>query len=228
MGFPESCPRRGAGWHVRDELIGERASGFENCAFRCLRCGIGYSNSRAPEARRLITQEPAANAPVQVRGPEFVLEHAANVRNRAKKRQAFCSETSEDAVVWTIVSALRQFERLEALADLPQPSDQPDLLLWGASDDGAAGQELAEALRRVCTDLGEAASSLSEPDVVLSVEGHLVFIEAKYGSPNDEQPNSPGFAKYLRNPALFTASSSDVAGTGLVVAQDERCDNHGG
>src|SRR4051794_25696799 len=117
MPFPERCPRCGRHWTVRDHLIGQTARSFDTTAFRCGRCGIGYSNSTDPARRRRITRDPSANVPPEAGDPDVALKHAVNIQNRAKKRQAFCSETSEDAVVWTIVSGLHQLDRLDALVD---------------------------------------------------------------------------------------------------------------
>jgi hypothetical protein len=215
MTFPENCPGCGGEWVVRPQLFGQRAQSFASCAYRCERCGIGYSNSLTPAARRRITREPAANVPEEVGDPDAVLKKAANVQNRAKKREAFCSESSEDAVVWTVVSGLRQLERLSALVADPKPDDRMDVLLWGASIDGPRSEALEDELSQVCRDLSEGVATRSEPDIIVACDGHLTFIEAKYGSANDVQPNYRGFSKYLRNAELFTTSPTAVAAVGL-------------
>jgi hypothetical protein len=186
------------------------------CAYRCQRCGIGYSNSRDPDQRRRITREPSDNVPPEVRGPEALLERAVNRQHVTSKLQAFCSENSEDAVVWTMVSGLAQLDRLHSLTGLPGQSQAPALLLWGAAfDDGSASRALAGELAQACADLVENPGSLSEPDIVLAWDGHLVFIEAKYRSPNPVQPNYTGFDKYLGDASLFALPPSDIADIGL-------------
>lgn len=215
MTFPETCPRCGNSWDYHDESQGAARS-FDTCAYRCERCGIGYSNSLDKAKRRRITREPSDNVPPEVRGPESLLKRAVNVRSVPKKLQAFCSENSEDAVVWTVVSGLAQLERLDSLTGLSGQSQAPALLLWGAAfDDGSASRALSGELAQVCTALRENRGSFSEPDIVLAWDGHVVFIEAKYRSPNPVQPNYAGFDKYLNDTSLFAVAPSEVAKIGL-------------
>jgi hypothetical protein len=133
-----------------------------------------------------------------------------------KKLQAFCSENSEDAVVWTVVSGLRQLERLDSLTGLSGQGLSPALLLWGAAfDDGSASHSLAGELADACTALRENLGSLSEPDIVLAWDGHVVFIEAKYRSPNPVQRNYAGFDTYVGDASLFALPPRDIADIGL-------------
>lgn len=213
--FSETCPRCGNSWEF-DDQSGHAARSFATCAYRCERCGIGYSNSRDKAKRRRITREPSDNVPPEVRGPEALLKRAVNLHSAPKKLQAFCSESSEDAVVWTVVSGLRQLERLDSLTGLSGQSKRPELLLWGAAfDDDAPSHALAGELAQACAALRENPVSLSEPDIVLAWDGHVVFIEAKYRSPNPVQLEHGGFKKYVDDPSLFAVSPFEVGKGGL-------------
>src|ERR1700754_2065901 len=99
-----ACPQCHQPWDERADLIGKVATGFDGCAFRCHSCGIALSNAAQPQQRVLITRSPELNVPVEVRaGLNAALAGAATVGNRARKREKFCSATSEDAVTWTVV-----------------------------------------------------------------------------------------------------------------------------
>jgi hypothetical protein len=186
---------------------------FEDSIYRCS-CGAGYSNARDPAARRLIWSAPERNVPAEVAGGlQAVLDASVNVNNREKKRGAFCSETSEDAVTWTVFRALEQLGRLEVVLGDGETA-APDLLLWGVPVSGTACDTIAAALASVSADIGEGVEYRSEPDVTLAWADRIVVVEAKYRSPNERAPNRTGFARYLGRPEFF-ASGADLAGAGF-------------
>src|SRR3954466_15354300 len=102
MSFPTTCPSCGRPWQEQPAMIGERRRDWDSLAFRCLDCGIGYSNAANPQQRVRIVRDAAQAVPAEVReGLDEALAAAFNVRNRPSKRNAFCSASSEDAVTWT-------------------------------------------------------------------------------------------------------------------------------
>lgn len=59
--FAETCPKCGGDWDARPDLLGQPAADFSSCAFRCHRCGLGFSNAKSPAARSPITAAPELN-----------------------------------------------------------------------------------------------------------------------------------------------------------------------
>ena len=193
------------------------ASSYETCLYQC-ECGRGYSNSSDPRKRTCIVKSPELNAPHEVRaGLEPILAHSLNQLNIPSKRAKFCFSTSEDAVTWTIFRWLESEGRLSAVGSAvgePAPADTPELLLWGAPTRPEA-EHLRDELVQVLDHLGERRLRRSEPDVILAWPSLLVFIEVKYRSPNDRQPNYANFARYLDRADLFTVRPDEVAETGF-------------
>jgi hypothetical protein len=200
-------------------MIGVRRRDWESLAFRCLDCGIGYSNATNPEARVRIVRDIDQAVPGEVHdGLQAALAEALNVRNRPSKRNAFCSASSEDAVTWTVFRGLDLIGRLARVAQAITPdhpdSREVDLLLWGVPVAGPDGAAIRDQLIAVSDELGEASKSRSEPDVILVTETHVVFIEAKTGSRNDVNASSNGWATYLKDEALFRGEAKRVQEAG--------------
>jgi hypothetical protein len=186
----------------------------DDCIYHC-ECGVSYSNARNEDDRVMITASPELNVPKQVRaGLVEALGQAVNRRNRRKKLMKFCFETSEDAVTWTVFRGLGQRGRLDALVAPQRPLGEPALLLWGVPISGARGPETASALVNVCRSLGETASALSEPDVIVVWSDLVVFVEAKFQSRNERRPNSRSFSRYLDRRDLFAVPPEEVAADG--------------
>ncbi|MGA9761631.1 MAG: hypothetical protein WBQ14_04335 [Gaiellaceae bacterium] len=196
--------------------LGKRLSvhSRDDCIYRC-QCGYSYSNARDEARRVMIAARPELNVPKEVRpGLAEALGQAVNRRGRRGKLMKFCFETSEDAVTWTVLRGLSEQGRLDALVAPQRPLGEPTLLLWGVPIIGPRGAETAAALAEVCRSLGESASSLSEPDVIVVWEDLLLLVEAKFQSANERRPNYHGFARYLDWPDLFAVSPEEVAADG--------------
>lgn len=147
-------------------------------------------------------------------GVSAALCRAVNQTNLANKRAKFCFETSEDAVTWTVLNGLQRAGRLAAAVP-DAPDGKPDLLLWGAPLTEGRATRVATELRSVSIELGEDPRRLSEPDAILSWEELLVFVEAKYRSPNDKKPGYANFKLYTgRRPDLFKLAPDEVAAVG--------------
>jgi hypothetical protein len=213
--FTQACPQCGSPWELRSELLGQPASAFDSCAFRCLSCGIGFSNARSPKARVRITAEPELNVPLQARvGLTAALAGAINVNNRPIKHQKFCSERSEDAVTWTVISGLREVAGLGALVGELKLGPPEALLLWGHPLDGERAAKVRDDLVTISDDLGEKPDRRTEPDVITMWPALLVFVEAKHGSANDRQPDYAGYSSYLPAPGRFSAHDEVVRDEG--------------
>ncbi len=186
----------------------------EQCIYRC-ECGASYSNAMNEADRVMIVASPELNVPRQVRpGLAEALAHSLNRRGRRGKQTKFCFETSEDAIVWTVMRGLERQGRLDALVVPQHPAGEPALLLWGAPVSGERAPEMAAALAEVCRSLGESAASFSEPDVIVAWPELIVFVEAKFLSANECRENFHGFPRYLDRPELFAVFPESVAAAG--------------
>lgn len=194
----------------RRPTVGRR----QDCIYRC-DCGVAYTNAQREDERVLIYAKPEQNVPKEVR-PRLAeaLARAANRRNRRVKAERFCLQTSEDAVVWTVLRGLEQMGRLDALVAPREVAGEPSLVLWGVPLAGGRAGEAADALTGVCRSLGEPASSLSEPDALLVWAGLAVMVEAKFRSANERRPHHRGFGRYLDRPDLFAVAPDAVAAAG--------------
>ena len=200
---------------MRPELLGTPASDFNSCAFRCHRCGLGFSNARSPGARVSITASPRLNVPAEAApGLDEALSGAIHVHNRPTKAVKFCSSRSEDAVTWTVVAGLREAGTVGALVGEPDLVPPQALLLWGHAMEGPRAELVLTALLAVSDALGEHADRRSEPDVI-SLWPHLpAFVETKHGSANDFQPGYAGYGSYLPASRLFAADDDQVRAAG--------------
>jgi hypothetical protein len=165
-GFSPTCPECHRPWDERQELIGEVATGFSDCAFRCHPCGIAFSNAVKPQGRVRITRTPELNVPAEARaGLGKALDGAVTVGNRIKKRKKFCSATSEDAVTWTLVRGLLEAGRVSALVSKEQLGEPQAVLTWGYPVAGPAAADAVARLLKISDALGENVIWRSEPDV---------------------------------------------------------------
>jgi hypothetical protein len=172
------------------------AASFDDCLRRCDPCGLAWSNSSTHPVR--IWKEPTHNVPAEVRpGIIEAVAAALNERNRKTKLLKLASESSEDAVTWTVFSLLTSFvlahSPWRSLAGLT-PEDAPlprSVLIWGTPLFGG-GAELRAGLVAISSALGEVATSRTEPDVIIDLGPFgLVFVEVKYKSGNDAQSKKP-------------------------------------
>lgn len=181
---------------------------FKSCDRRCEPCGIGFSNGDVPTT---ITRDPLDNLPEEVRdGAMAALRASLNERNRANKETRFGFSTSEDAVTWAVFAWLAR-ERSGALVHLGRrfglsPTRPPAVHLWGVRISAGGGALLADRVRTLLLAVGESASSLTEPDVMLDFgsEG-LAIVEVKHRAGNDVQPakHAYKFDRYVRRTHAF-------------------------
>ena len=195
-----------------------KVSKYDDCLRRCAACGVGYSNARTDP--KLIRRDPTTNVPVAVRdGVTPILQAAMNFVNRGSKLEKFGSESSEDAVTWTIFAFLHRHHA----GQLPVFYEQvlgikgahpPALLLWGVPlEPSQRGRKVQQRLIEVSDTLGEAPQRRSEPDVVLDFgSAGLAVVEVKLHSKNDIQ-KSANWSRYLPCPSAFSnADKAEASG----------------
>lgn len=191
------------------------ASCYLDCLYQC-NCGAGYSNDRIEKNRKLILRDYRKNIPEEVReGIDCVLCKALNVLNRSSKKNKFASENSEDAVTWTVFRYLYMGQEIGYGLGIDQ-FDPTVILYWGTSWPNNQDHTLSEELRLVLTEeFHELNQSLTEPDVILEDDDYLVFIEAKYNSPNDVTSKASKFSRYLNGQGdLFVKTTTEVIDEG--------------
>jgi hypothetical protein len=138
------------------------------------------------------------------------LAGAINVHNRPAKQQKFCSERSEDAVTWTVIAGLREAAGLGAVVAERRLGPPQALLLWGHPLAGERAAEVRDGFVAVSDDVGEKPDRRTEPDVMVLWPDLLGFVEAKYGSANDRQPDYAGYSTYLPAPDRFSGDDERV------------------
>lgn len=201
------------------------ASTFDSCMRRCNVCGIGFSNARNPDDVVCIYRAPDDAIPTEVRGTlDGVLQQSMNVLNRASKYVKFCSESSEDAVTWTVFLGLQRAGRLREILSklgcgISQAVDaEPVMLLWGVPipSDSQNGVAVRDRLVAIADAIGERANSRSEPDVILDFgDAGVVFIEVKHRSANElKDATYGGWKKYLQQSPAFL-DADEVRKTGM-------------
>ena len=63
-------------------------------------------------------------------------------------------------------------------------------------------------------ELGEDPDRRSEPDVIISWPGLLLFVEVKYQAPNDVKPGYGNFSRYTDRAELFAVTPTAVSAAG--------------
>jgi len=196
------------------------AGRFEDCARRCEECGIGFSNAQRNPT--VIHRDPTMNVPSEFRpGLADTIEQALNVLNRSQKWTKLGFSTSEDAVTWTVFSALARSNRTAGLwqaltGEVADPAQPPKVLLWGVplDTDDETGWRLRQQLEQVSDMLREDPRRRTEPDVVIDAgAAGLAIVEVKYMSSNDVKAPSDRFDRYLDTRCF--SDTAEAKATGL-------------
>jgi hypothetical protein len=194
--------------------IGETADTYGDCRRICVPCGIGLSNAEVrPTFIRENWRDGLWRRSTATR-LDRLIEKALSGITHEKKRRRLANERSEDLLTWNVFSWLEARSLLGQVirwVGLPEPSDTPSIYYWGATDHAAPGVELRDLLTR---SFGESPGSLSEPDLILVGQASVVFVEAKFGSPNDRQVGTKAERYVKAAPAWFRTNAEAVAQVG--------------
>jgi hypothetical protein len=211
------CPRCGSALmeQLGGRKLGQTADRYQDCRYICTSCNIGLSNAKSrPTFIRGNWRDGLWRRSTAPR-LERLLDQALSDISREKKRRRLANERAEDLLTWNVFSWLETRHLLGHIIrwlGLPEPSDTPSIYYWGATDRPAAGVDLRHLLTR---HVGESARSLSEPDVIIVGQASVVFVEAKFGSPNDRQIGTTKTDKYLKAaPGWFRGDSEAVGQSG--------------
>lgn len=176
-------------------------SKYDDCIRKCKDCGIAYSNSKSKPTR--IHRNPRNNIPGFVDSSDLleILEKSNNTRNIRNKISKAGFSTSEDAVTFTFVKYYFQanaINRMMRVLGMDKFGNDVEVYLWGCpiskDMDNTLIQKMKDVLER---DYREKRNSLTEPDIILSINGYgNVIIEVKLHSGN-EVKNTVNIDKYL-------------------------------
>ena len=187
--------------------VGEPAESYSECARVCLNCEIALSNARKPtfirrDWRDGLWRRGTASRLLRIIGGSL------SEGTREKKLARLAHERSEDLLTWNVFSWLEDRGLLGRVISLTRGQESPSavrILYWGfnARETGDTVRVIAE-LRELLTKTFR-EPRLSEPDVILVRDTSLVFIEAKFDSPNDRQPGKDVDRYVPRVPDWFVA-----------------------
>lgn len=206
---PLPCPLCRSELHAHDGDA-KKTTSIDDCLRRCQACNVGFSNGRSKPT--LVYGNPLQNIPEQVwGGAEETVAASLNKQHRRDKWVKFGFSTSEDAVTWTVFTFLRTSRQLgSVLRSLGVASgsvEEPEVLLWGTPQplNSRHAALIRERVIAISNNLGEAANSRSEPDVIADFGRFgLVILEVKYGAANDGQEFSRRHEKYFAKTDAFS------------------------
>jgi len=187
--------------------VGETAESYSECARVCLNCEIALSNARKPTFIRCDWRDGLWRRDTAGRLNRIVAGSLSE-GTREKKLARLAHERSEGLLTWNVFSWLEDRGLLGRVVSLIRGQESPgkvDILYWGFNDRdaGYAARTIAE-LRGLLTETFR-EPRLSEPDVILVSDTSLVFVEAKFDSPNDRQPGKDVDRYVRRVPDWFVA-----------------------
>ncbi len=113
---------------------------------------------------------------------------------KKKRESRMARDNSEDAVSWNVFRFLEKNNLVERFIDsmtgiLPKSSD---VLYWSYSQREGSDWSLLNRARR---EFGERISGGSEPDIIITTDSALFFIEAKSTAGNTTVPSNPNHSK---------------------------------
>lgn len=184
-----------------DKLLGKKPSKYGYHAY-CPNCCASFSNARNPEKRVIVWDNIEKNLynsyEDKINRLKQIINHSMNEGNRVKKEPSMRSENSEDALTWSIFSALEEHDLLNDVfcyfTNTNVPVTDTCIYYWGYNDKYPKDKMIKEYIS-VLNKAGEPEwrGGYSEPDILLFSPLHgIVNIEVKYKSPNDDKLRDKG------------------------------------
>ena len=187
-----------------DEKVTRRRNGdgaLKSKSFYCKNCKIFISASTFEyenEAENLLWQEPAdTNLLSDIKASKAEIDRLSR-------------ERSEDAVSWNL---FRYFDRTNRTGELvcklgDIQSETAETIYWSFYPKQKSPWDLLIDAR---VEFGEAPTHaqakigkrVSEPDIILLADKHVVFVEAKFGSTNRTSGSQESIKKRIANPKKY-------------------------
>lgn len=108
----------------------------------------------------------------------------------AKRESRMARDNSEDALTWNVFRYLEKAEQLKSILFHITKTEHHDceLIYWTYSSREA---QVYSELRKARKEFGEHPQQGSEPDLIVSTDKAIVFIEAKLTATNETLPTDP-------------------------------------
>ncbi|TFH03816.1 MAG: hypothetical protein E4H14_16020 [Candidatus Thorarchaeota archaeon] len=113
---------------------------------------------------------------------------------KKKRESRMARDNSEDAVSWNVFRFLEKNNLVENCLDsITRTSPKSsDVIYWSYSQEEGSDWSLLNRARR---EFGERISRGSEPDIIITTDNALFFIEAKLTAGNKTVPSNPRYSK---------------------------------
>jgi hypothetical protein len=199
--------------------LGERADCFEDRREMCQACRIALTNATG-SLRTFIKKDwkDGLWRPETATRLERVVAGSLSEVSRAKKTRRLAHERSEDLLTWNVFSWLEDHGRLEDVVTFfgCDGSTPVQAFYWGFNDRHSFPTlSPGMNLRRFLAErFRESLQGLSEPDVILFGDRHVIFVEAKLGSPNEQRANDVRVDKYVKAMPEWFADPDRVRAAG--------------
>lgn len=113
---------------------------------------------------------------------------------KKKRESRMARDNSEDAVSWNVFRFLEKNNLVEGFLDsITRTSPKSsDVIYWSYNQREGSDWSLLNRARR---EFGETISRGSEPDIIITTDNTLFFIEAKLTAGNKTTPSNPTYSK---------------------------------
>lgn len=132
-----------------------------------------------------------------------------------KRESRIARENSEDAVTWNVFRYLERQNLLQAFVNqnFELQVSTAELILWSfcRSEYMDTGKKFTgwSWLNKARREFGETIARGSEPDIIISTDKALVFIEAKVTSGNNTSGDRKSMLKRQQNPKKYTSGGNN-------------------
>jgi hypothetical protein len=113
---------------------------------------------------------------------------------KKKRESRMARDNSEDAVSWNVFRFLEKNNLVEGFLDSITNTSPKEsaMIYWSYNQRKNSSWSL---LNRARKEFGERISRGSEPDIIITTDNALFFIEAKLTAGNKTSPSNPGYSK---------------------------------
>ena len=173
--------------------LGKTVHRLADCRRVCDACEIGLSNARDKVTFVRSRWETGLWNPDSASRLRLACKQRLHGSSREGMLERLARERSEDLLTWNVFEHLEHRKRLALFVShvTGQPcSQEPRILFWGWNDPLPDIRRQAEEVLE--QELGESYQSRTEPDVMLVTDRHVLLVEAKFGSANEQKSDRVG------------------------------------
>lgn len=208
-----TCPLCSAPLRAQEgaRRFGQTAKRYEDCLRACDRCRVGLSNSvTKPTCIRRDWRDGLWDGASASR-LRYLVSRALNEGNRENKLRRLAHEHSEDMLTWNTFSWIEEHTLIEAVKFLADSvsGGSPRIYYWGVNERNL--RWTPAFVHFLIERFHESPNRLSEPDIIIETDNTVVFVEAKFTSPN-ERGKSEKLDKYVSGDWAVNRSQLRAAG----------------